>query len=189
MKKKKFFLFLILFFIFLLLIFTYKHLGKKNKNLMESNSNSENVYTGNLITDVSYSSKDLKGNEYIINAITGEIDRKNSDIIFLTDVKSIIKLNNSENIYIVSNYGKYNISNNDTIFSKGVIINYLNNKITSEYLDFSIKRNTMIVSKNVIYKNLKNILRADVAEIEIDTKDTKIFMYDNQKKVNVESIK
>ena len=45
----------------------------------------------------------------------------------------------------------------------------------------------MIISKNVIYKNLENILKADVIEINIDTKDTKIFMYEENRKVNVKS--
>ena len=35
--------------------------------------------------------------------------------------------------------GKYNSENFDTIFSKNVIINYLDNKITGEYLRFFIR--------------------------------------------------
>ena len=45
----------------------------------------------------------------------------------------------------------------------------------------------MIVSRNVIYNNLENILKADVIEINIETKDTKIFMYEENKKVNIKS--
>ena len=70
---------------------------------------------------------------------------------------------------------------------KNVKINYLNNKITSEYLDFSLERNSMFVSKNVIYNNLENILKADVMEMNIKTKDTKIYMYEEEKKVNIKS--
>ena len=88
---------------------------------------------------------------------------------------------------ITSEYGKYNSNNFDTIFSKNVIINYLENKITGEYLDFSIQRNSMIISRNVIYTNLENILKADVIEINISNKDTKIFMYKNNKKVKIKS--
>ena len=40
----------------------------------------------------------------------------------------------------------------------------------------------MLISKDVIYTNSKNSLRADVVEINIETKDTKIFMYENNKK-------
>ena len=85
---------------------------------------------------------------------------------------------------ITSNFGKYNIDTYDTIFSKNVIITYLDNKITSEYLDFSIDRNSMIISKNVIYNNMENILNSDVVEIDIKTKDTKIFMH-NIDEVNI----
>ena len=45
----------------------------------------------------------------------------------------------------------------------------------------------MIVSKDVIYTNIENILYADVIEINIRTKDTKIFMYEKEKKVNIKS--
>ena len=64
---------------------------------------------------------------------------------------------------------------------------YLDNQINSEYLDFSIKRNSMIISNNVVYNNSENILKADVVEIDIQTKDTKIFMYEDTKKVNIKS--
>ena len=45
----------------------------------------------------------------------------------------------------------------------------------------------MIISKNVVYTNLENILKADVIEINIKTKDTKIFMYEKNKKVNIKN--
>ena len=45
----------------------------------------------------------------------------------------------------------------------------------------------MIISRNVIYSNLENILKADVIEVDIETKDTKIYMYENNKKVNIKN--
>ena len=110
---------------------------------------------------------------------------KNSNIIYLTNVNGFIKLTNSNNIKIVSNYGKYNSENFDTIFSKNVIIDYLDNKILGEYLDFSIKRSSMIMSREIVYTNSNNILNADVIEIDIDTKDTKIYMFQAKEKVNI----
>lgn len=141
----------------------------------------------NIIKDINYTSDDGKGNKYIINAVKGEIDYSNTNIMFLTDVKATIKLNNSNNIVITSDYGKYNIENFDTIFSKNVISKYLDNKITGEYLDFSLNRNTMIMSRNVIYTNPENILEADVIEMNLDTKNTKVFMYKSNEKVNIKS--
>ena len=143
----------------------------------------------NQIKDIKYSSKDLKGNEYILLAKEGEIDLNNSDIIFLKDVTAYIKMiENNELITIISNYSKYNTVNYDTIFSDNVRINYLDNQIIGDYLDFSMMKNMLIISKNVVYRNLENILKADVIELNAITKDTKIFMYDSNEKVNIESV-
>ena len=72
-------------------------------------------------------------------------------------------------------------------FSKNVTIDYLDNKIIGEYLDFSLRRNSMIISRNVVYTNMKNIMRADVIEVDIKTKNTKIFTYENKKTINIKS--
>ena len=45
----------------------------------------------------------------------------------------------------------------------------------------------MLISRNVIYSNTDNTLKADVMEMDIKTKDTKIFMYEHEKKVNIKS--
>ena len=95
---------------------------------------------------------------------------------------------NNEIITIISNYGKYNTINYDTIFSDNVKINYLDNQIKGEYLDFSIMKNMLIISKNVVYTNPENILKADVVELNTITKDTKIFMHNSKEKVNIESL-
>ena len=143
----------------------------------------------NIIKDIKYSSKDLEGNEYTILAEEGEIDLNNSDVIFLKKINAYIKMiKKNEMIFIVSDYGKYNTVNYDTIFSKNVKIDYLNNKISGDYLDFSMIKNKLIISKNVIYTNPKNILKADVIELDTVTKDTKIFMHNSKKKVKIESI-
>ena len=127
----------------------------------------------NIIENVRYASKDAKGNEYIIEALEGEIDYSMPNTIYLKNVKALIKLIDSNNINVSSSFGKYNLNNYDTIFSKNVKIDYLDNKITGEYLDFSLDRNSMIISKKVIYTNLENILKADVVKLV----DTKILKY------------
>ena len=181
-------IFLILSLILLVTLILYSKYFKEEEVSKEKNIIiEEEVYKSNIIKDVNYTTKDKDGNEYIINANQAEIDYSDANILFLTDVKAFIKLSNSEIITITSDYGKYNSENFDTIFSKNVLINYLENKINGEYLDFSYERNSMIISKKVVFTNLENILEADVIEINIKTKDTKIFMHENEKKVNIKS--
>ena len=174
-----------------LILFTFiyfRYFNEQRQTEVEIKESEEILYNSNIIKDVNYTSKDSDGNEYIINALEGEIDYSQPNIIYLTNVKAIINLKDSKKITITSNFGRYNTDNFDTIFSKNVIIKYLENIINSEYLDFSIGRNTMIISKNVVYNNQENILKADVVEIDIKTKDTKIFMRENKKKVHIKSI-
>ena len=195
MKKKIFLKILLFLFLIILIWFVYSKYFKKDEELPINTTTSlksgeEAIYNSNIIKDINYTSRDLKGNEYIIIAKEGEIDLNNNDIIFLTNVTAYIKLiKNSELITITSNYGKYNTINYDTIFSKNVKIDYVDNIITGDYLDFSMMKNLLIISQNVVYKNLENIMKADVIELDTMTKDTKIFMYNSNEQVNVTNIK
>ena len=123
MKKKIFLKIVLILSLIIITWFVYSEYFKEDKSKLSKpvNPNSqieeEAIYNSNIIKDINYTSRDLKGNEYIIIAIEGEIDLDNSDIIFLTDVTAYIKLvKNSELIVITSNYGKYNTVNYDTIF-------------------------------------------------------------------------
>tara|TARA_B100000674_G_scaffold30123_1_gene21237 strand:- start:4755 stop:5333 length:579 start_codon:yes stop_codon:yes gene_type:complete len=180
-------IFFLFFFIIILLIFFYFKFFKKSKQITEIKPEikEELVYSSNVINDVFYTTIDANGNEYIIRASLGEIDYNKPNIIYLTTVNALIKLNNLNEITIKSEYGKYNSDNFDTIFSKNVIVDYLENRIEGEYLDFSLNRNSMIMSKKVVYTNLDNILKADVVEMNIETKDTKIFMHEKGDQVNI----
>jgi len=184
--KKILIIFFIFIFTFLASFLIFKKFFEKKETISSNVSlPEENISNSNIIENVNYTSKDTQGNEFIINASKGEIDYSNSNILYLTNVYAIIKLKNSEKITISSDYGKYNSDNYDTIFSKNVLIKYLNNKITGEYLDLSLEGNLMIISKKVTYNNLNNLLKADVIEMNLKTKDTKIFMYENEKKVKI----
>jgi len=182
-------------FIFIIILavsffFIYSNYFQKEKNNQNINLEAEEEIStnSNIIKDIKNSSKDLKGNEYIILADEGEIDLDNSDIIFLKNVKAFINLiEKNETITVVSDFGKYNTINYDTIFSQNVKIQYQDNTITGDYLDFSMKKNLLIISKNVVYTNPTNILKADVVELDTITKDTKIFMHNSKDKVNIES--
>jgi hypothetical protein len=196
MKKKIFLKIVLILSLIIITWYVYSEYFKEDKSKLSKPVNptseieEDAVYNSNIIKDINYTSRDLKGNEYILIAKEGEIDLDNSDIIFLTDVTAYIKLvKNSELIVITSNYGKYNTINYDTIFSKNVKIDYVDNIITGDYLDFSMMKNLLIVSRNVVYKNLENTMNADVIELDTTTKNTKIFMYNSNEQVNVTNIK
>ena len=185
MNKRIILLTLIILLISFGIIIYFKKSIYENKKEAEIIKTEENFSTSNIIENVEYSSKDTRGNEYIVKAKEGEIDNNNSNIIFLTDVEALVNLDNSNKILIFADYGKYNIRNFDTIFSKNVNIEYLNKKIKSGYLDFSILRNSMIISKDVVYFDLENILKTDVVKINLKTKDINFYMLDKEDKIKI----
>jgi LPS export ABC transporter protein LptC len=151
--------------------------------------NEEQSSDSTYINDINYTSTDLRGNKYQITAKLAEIKIENSDVMFLTDVIAFIFIKNKDTVKITSNYGKYNTINYDTFFSENVIVVYPGHKITGEYLDFSFLTNLGIFTTNVIYTGEKTNLFADKIEMDLTTKDTKIFMNDTGKKVLIEGTK
>ena len=145
--------------------------------------------TSTYIDDIDYVSTDNKGNKYQITAKQAEIKIENSDVMFLRDVVAFIFIKDSDKVKITSNFGKYNSKNYDTIFSKNVIVVYPGHKITGEYLDFSFLNNLGIFTTNVIYTGNKTSLFADKIEMDLITKDAKVFMNNSNKKVIVNGSK
>ena len=168
-------------------LFYFKYIKKNNlsleKKIVTENIVANNSDSSNYIKTINYTSSDAEGNRYKITANQAEIDINNPDIMFLKDIVAFIFIQNSDTIKIISDFGKYNSKNYDTIFSKNVIILYTNHKMTGEYLDFSFLDNRGTMSTNVVYSSGDTNLIADRIEMNISTKDTKIFMNGTNKKV------
>jgi len=182
-KKKKIIILLFTIFFITAMLFLYETLSKKKSS--NTKDITKKKINSNIILDVQYTSQDKNGNIFTINAKKGEIDINQTNIIFLSDVYAIIQLNDSNIVEISSNFGKYNINNYETIFSKNVIVNYLDNKITGEYLDFSLIKNLLIINRDVVFSNTDNILFADNIKMNLTTKDINITMFEKNKRVKV----
>ena len=170
---------------FYLKYFTKNFEDLKKTTVIKKISEDQNS-TSTYIDDINYISTDAKGNKYQITAKQAEIKIGNLDIMFLTEIIAFIFIKDKDTIKITSNFGKYNSRNYDTIFSENVIVIYPGHKITGEYLDFSFLTNLGIFTTNVIYTGEKTNLYADKIEMNLDTKDTKIFMNDTEEKVLIE---
>ena len=194
MNKKTAIQLLLIFLIFLIsLSFYLKYFNDSPKtlkdNLIEEKTNNNQNNSSTYINEIDYVSVDAKGNKYQVTAKQAEIKIENSDEMFLTNVIAYVFVKDSNTVKITSNFGKYNSKNYDTNFSKNVIVIYPSHKITGEYLDFSFFNNIGIMSTNVIYNGDKTNLFADKIEMNLTTKDTKIFMNNTNKKILIEGTK
>ena len=96
-------------FILFIIFFLYQIFFKSKEVLKtEKITEEEIIYKSNIIENVNYVTKDKDGNEYIINAVQGEIDYSSPDIIYLTKINAVVNLKDGSLITITSDYGRYN---------------------------------------------------------------------------------
>ena len=183
-KKITFQITLFLFLIFIIFFFYYKYFFLKESkiNLAIQNLKIETFDSGNnVIKNIRYFSTDKQGNEYLIISEYGEISNKDANIILMKNVTSQINLFKKDTIYINSKFAEYNSLTFDTNFKEDVFLEYSEHKINSENMDLSFKKNFVQIYNNIIYKSPTNELFADKLEIDLLTKDSKIFMFNNEK--------
>ena len=77
-------------------------------------------------------------------------------------------------IYISSDYAKYNYNNQNSKFYSNVKIKYDNKIITCDNLDLNINENIAVAYNNVIVKDEKSIMKAQKITLNIITKDINI---------------
>ena len=136
----------------------------------------------NVVKDIEYKRiYNSTGDEFLIKAFYGEFIDDNNEIIILTGVNALINRNDGSSVYIKSDKAKYDTINNNTNFINNVELTYLDNKINSNFLDIIFSQNLIQAYGNLVYQNIDYELFADKMELDIDTKNTKIFMFDNSK--------
>ena len=155
------------------------------KQIKKSTLSLQSSEASNLIEDIKYTSKDATGNEYEIVAKSGEMSLDNPDLIYMKDVNAIIYMKNSSPIYIKSDFAEYNSKNYDTFFKKNILLTHLTHNIEGENLNLLFQVNLVKMYENIIYKNMDTTLYADKLEVDLITKNSKIFMKNKSEKIKI----
>ena len=150
----------------------------------------------NIIKDIKYTSNNNNGDIFEILADYGEPSTEIDDIMFLTKVVANITLKNKSDIKLTSDYANFNTKTFETTFINNVKIFRNDETIQGKelYLVFDqtekslennleAEQNLIRISENVIVKKPGYILQADVLEIDLITKNMKVYMNDEKDKV------
>ena len=192
MYKKIFIQLLLLIILFTIVFSTFFLYFNKKENLKISNlpivEEKDSLIddkTGTLIKNISYSFSDPAGNYYELLSDVGKVDINNSDKIFMTNVVATIYLVDSSPVKITSKYANYNKINHETSFFENVKVTHLIHKATSENLDISFNDNLASMYNNIVYNKPGTNLKADRLEIDLITKNSKIFMDNKTEKIKI----
>ena len=175
------------FFLIILSSFYFKYFSsnKQSSITQKTNDNSKSLEAkGNLIKDMKYENTDINGNKYFIYSEYGEVDVNNPDIILMKNVFAKVEIFKKDIIYINSLSAKYNLTNYETNFSKDVELKYLDHVIFTKNMDLSFQKNFAWLYTDVVYKSFDYELFADKIEIDLITKNSKIYT-NNSKKVKI----
>ena len=181
MKKKIFIQFLLALSVLLIFFSIYLIYFKDISEIETPNLTQENENQENILVNITYESIDSSGRKYIIKAESGMLDGEKPDLINMINVKAKIILLDNSIIYISSLKAEYNTVNYDTKFQKDIKLNFLENDIFCDNLNIFFKDNLLEAYNDLIYKNLDIILKADKIEIDLLTKNSKIFNFDENK--------
>ena len=195
MTKSKIYQILILVVIFLIVSFTYYYFYN-NKNVNQSNNEIKNSIkneflnntNGSKIQDIFYISKDKDGNSYEIKSENAEIFQEDAYMLKLSKVSAIIKIEGSGIVKIYSGSAIYNKNNLNTYFYNNVRMDYNEHKITSEDIYMNFENKNIKVTGNVNYINAKSNLNADIVEMDLLTKISKIYMKNKTDKIKANII-
>ena len=150
----------------------------------------------NIIKDIKYTSNNNNGDIFEILADYGEPSTEIDDLMFLTNVVANITLKNKSDIKLTSDYANFNTKTFETTFINNVKIFRNDETIQGKelYLVFDqtekslennleAEQNLIRISENVIVKKPGYILQADVLEIDLITKNMKVYMNNEKDKV------
>ena len=192
MKKKTLLQLLILIVIIVISIFFYKNSNQNKKANISIKLNNQskivNSDNSNLISNLKYVVEGEDGISYTITSEIGELSVEQPNLILMRRVLAVIKNDYGKPLKITADNAIYNNINHDTQFYDNVLMIYQEQVINSDNFDLVFINNLATIKNNVVYKDQNTKLFADKVEINILTKNSKIFMYDKQKKIKIISI-
>ena len=187
-------------------IFNFFYIPKESNQKLESKKktnidNELNNTDKNIIQDIEYSLNNNNGNIYRVIADFGEVKIDNPDLMFLTNVTAIVIFNDNKRIILTSNFADFNSKTFETTFLNNVQVKKDKEIITGDELYLvlennnkeilnkpDIEENLIRISHNVMYKKPGYILKADILELDLISKNIKIYMLNENEKVLAKSI-
>ena len=187
-------------------IFTFFYVPKENNQKLDTkkDTNINNKFNNtdkNIIKDVEYSLNNDNGNIYRVIADLGEVKTNNPDLMFLTNVTATIIFNDKKNIILTSDFANFNSKTFETTFLNNIQVKKDKEIITGDELYFvlennnketlnkpDIEENLIRISRNVMYKKPGYSLKADILELDLITKNIKIYMLNEKEKILAKSV-
>jgi hypothetical protein len=170
------------FFLIIATYFYYPYVNKVkttqdetlNKELTENLEDEQNTFFENI----EYKGLYNVDKTFSVTADKARILYANPNIVFMTEMRVVLDLNDGRVVNISSNDGSYNKITYDCFFENNVIATDGETKILSDNLDLLATENFMKIYNNVKLDNPTGNLIADEINYDFETKNLKVTMFD-----------
>ena len=207
MSKKTLMQIFLVIFLFFLILFTFIFFYEPNETNKPfktlKNSEVNNIVSSSeeqsMIENLEYTSSNNNGDVFELYADYGEPSIEDPDLMFLKNVRAKIIFVDKNNINLISDFANFNTKTFETFFINNVQITRMDEIVTGNELylvlenkidlqkDKKKEQNLIRMSHNIFFQKPGYNLKADILEIDLITKNLKIFMNDKIEKVTANS--
>ena len=178
-------------FLILVTYFLYPKIIEKNlkkeetsqKGIIESEDEVSNTFE-----NIEYAGVYGYDNNFKVGSEKAYILKTEPDLVYMTNMKVVIHMNDGRIVTIISDRGKYNKTTYDCFFVDNVKATDGETIIVAENMDLLATQDLVNIYNNVFLTNDNGSLKADKVKYDLETRYYQISMFDNQK-VKVKLIK
>ena len=178
-------------FLILVTYFLYPKIIEKNlkkeetsqKGIIESEDEVSNTFE-----NIEYAGVYGYDNNFKVGSEKAYILKAEPDLVYMTNMKVTIHMDDGRIVTISSDRGKYNKTTYDCFFVDNVKATDGETIIVAENMDLLATQDLVSVYNNVFLTNDNGSLKADKVKYDLETRYYQISMFDNQK-VKVKLIK
>ena len=120
-------------------------------------------------------------NPFVVVSEEAVISPENSDIVYMTNMKITIKMNDGRNIIITGDKGKYNKVTYDCYLENNVLASDGETEILSDNLNLISSKDSASIYNNVVVNSKNGQLTADKVDYNFESKYYKVSMFKDER--------
>jgi len=175
---------------FLIIFVTYLLYPKIEKNRLKGSvveneqpliKDKDNENQGSKFEELEFRGFYNFDNPFLIASEEAIISPENSNIVYMTNIKITIEMNDGRTVIIVGDNGKYNKATYDCYLENNVIASDGRTEILSDNLNLLSSKDSASIYNNVVVNNKNGQLKADKVDYNFESKYYKISMFRDER--------
>ena len=175
---------------FLIIFVTYLLYPKIEKNRLKDSvveneqtliKDKDNENQGSKFEELEFRGFYNFDNPFLIASEEAIISPENSNIVYMTNIKITIEMNDGRTVIIVGDNGKYNKATYDCYLENNVIASDGETEILSDNLNLLSSKDSASIYNNVVVNNKNGQLKADKVDYNFESKYYKVSMFKDER--------